>query len=439
MASFGDTHLIPLLSTAAARVVPLLGNLLEWYSFAIYGYLAQPLGEAFFPAESASAALLNSFAVFAVGFLMRPIGSLVLGPLADLHGRRRMLSLSLLLMGGSSLLIGLLPTRMEWGGIATMLLVLLRMVQGFSVGGEYTGSIAFTAELAASHRRGLFCSFTSSGAQIGIALASLAVAVCSAVLGEAGLMQWGWRLPFLVGGVVLLPAVWMQQRVPEMLPQGLELHPSGRPRALLRSIAAELRMVLIHRRLLLQVMALVCTSNVLYYLFFVFLVSHSSETAADGVASRTITSAVQLAGIGIATMAGWLVDRFRLIPVSVVGTVAMLATAVPALAIGLGGTPTSLLWSLLIATPALMLILGSQGLLAVAIAPSRQRCGVFSIAYSTSVALFGGTAPLVATWLLNQSFPPAAVMLYLLPFAAATCWALWQSRRLTADLLGDNH
>lgn len=148
--------------TQARTTLPLLGNLLEWYDFAIYGYLAQALGDAFFPSKSNSAALLSSFAVFAVGFLMRPIGSLVLGPLADLYGRRRMLLLSLTLMGGSSLLIGLLPTRLQWGETATVLLVLLRMVQGFSVGGEYTGSIAFTAELTSASRRGLMCSFTSS-------------------------------------------------------------------------------------------------------------------------------------------------------------------------------------------------------------------------------------------------------------------------------------
>ena len=100
----------PAPATKTASVLPLLGNLLEWYDFAIYGYLAQPLGDAFFPAESSSAALLSSFAVFAVGFLMRPVGSLVLGPVADLYGRRRMLFLSLMLMGGSSLLIGVIRT-----------------------------------------------------------------------------------------------------------------------------------------------------------------------------------------------------------------------------------------------------------------------------------------------------------------------------------------
>ena len=422
-------------ATKTASVLPLLGNLLEWYDFAIYGYLAQPLGDAFFPAESSSAALLSSFAVFAVGFLMRPIGSLVLGPLADLYGRRRMLFLSLMLMGGSSLLIGVLPTRTQWGGIATVLLVLLRMVQGFSVGGEYTGSIAFTAELASTRQRGVLCSFTSSGAQVGIALASLAVAGCSALLGETALMAWGWRVPFLMGSALLLLTLWMRNRLPETLPLASKDQSPYQDGALLRSIGMQIRGLIQYRQQMFQVMALVCTSNVIFYLLYVFLVTHSSTTAADGVAARTITSVVQLVGIGITTLAGWLVDRFGLIRINVGGTVAMLATCLPAIAIGLNGSPITLLLALSLATPALMMILGSQGLLGVAIAPTKQRCGVFSIAYSTSVALFGGTAPLIATWMVEQGVPSGVIILYPVPFALATCWALWRSRRLTATQL----
>lgn len=416
-------------------MLPLLGNLLEWYDFAIYGYLAQPLGDAFFPAESRSAALLSSFAVFAVGFLMRPIGSLMLGPMADLYGCRRMLFLSLMLMGGSSLLIGVLPTRTQWGGVATVSLVLLRMVQGFSVGGEYTGSIAFTAELASTRRRGLLCSFTSSGAQIGIALASLPVAACSALLGETALMEWGWRIPFLLGSSLLPLAVWMRHRLPETLPNSSEINEARQLGALVRSITVQVRGLIEYRHQMLQVMALVCTSNVIFYVLFVFLVTYSSSTPADGVAARSITSAVQLFGIGIVTIAGWLVDRYGLIRINVFGTVAMLATSLPAIAIGLNGTPETLLLAMTIATPALMVILGSQGLLGVVIAPNAQRCGVFSIAYSTAVALFGGTAPLIATWMVDQAVPTGVIILYPLPFAIASGWALWRSRRLTATQL----
>jgi len=171
-----------------------------------------------------------------------------------------------------------------------------------------------------------------------------------------------------------------------------------------------------------------------------FSIPAAGDAAADGsapagVAARTITSMAQLVGIGITTLAGWLVDRYGLIRINVVGTVAMLATGLPAIAIGLNGSPMTLLLALSLATPALMVILGSQGLLGVAIAPTMQRCGVFSIAYSTSVALFGGTAPLIATWMVEQSVPSGLIMLYPVPFVLATGWALWRSRHLTTGAL----
>jgi MHS family proline/betaine transporter-like MFS transporter len=412
------------------QVLPLLGNLLEWYDFAIYGYLALPLGEAFFPSASPSAALLRSFAVFAVGFLMRPVGSLVLGPMADLYGRRRMLSLSMLLMGSSSVLIGMLPTHAQWGSAASVLMVLLRMLQGFSVGGEYTGSIAFTAELSDQRQRGLFCSLTSGGAQLGIALASLSVAICSQLLGDAAMLSWGWRLPFWLGGILVILALQARRRLPETSQRTEEW-----PGPLLPAIAGELRQLIRHRRPLLQVMALVCTGNVIFYLFYVFLVTYSSTSNASGIAARTITSGIQVAGIAITVLAGWLVDRYGLIRISVVGTLAMVLLGLPAMAVGLQGTPISLFVALLLITPPMMLVLGSQGLLAVLVAPDRERCGVFSVAYSTSVALFGGTAPLVGTWLVNQPLSPTWLILYPLPFAAVSGWALWRVRKLSRAAL----
>ncbi len=146
-----------------AALAALLGNALEWYDFAVYGSIASDLGRAFFPAEVPGLQTLAAFGVFAVGYLMRPIGSLVLGPLGDLLGRRLMLSLSIVIMGLSSLLIGLLPTHSQIGVAAGALLVLLRMVQGFSVGAEFTGSITYATEAAARGRAGYLSSMAVAG------------------------------------------------------------------------------------------------------------------------------------------------------------------------------------------------------------------------------------------------------------------------------------
>jgi MHS family proline/betaine transporter-like MFS transporter len=350
--------------------------------------------------------------------------------MADLYGRRRMLSLSMLLMGSSSVLIGMLPTHAQWGSTASVLMVLLRMLQGFSVGGEYTGSIAFTAELSDQRQRGLFCSLTSGGAQLGIALASLSVAICSQLLGDAAMLSWGWRLPFWLGGILVILALQARRRLPETSQRAEE-----RSGPLLPAIAGELRQLIRHRRPLLQVMALVCTGNVIFYLFYVFLVTYSSTSNGSGIAARTITSGIQVAGIAITVLAGWLVDRYGLVRISVVGTLAMVLLGMPAMAVGLQGTPISLFVALLLITPPMMLVLGSQGLLAVLVAPDRERCGVFSVAYSTSVALFGGTAPLVGTWLVNQPLSATWLILYPLPFAAVSGWALWRVRKVSRAAL----
>jgi MHS family proline/betaine transporter-like MFS transporter len=142
-----------------------------------------------------------------------------------------------------------------------------------------------------------------------------------------------------------------------------------------------------------------------------------------------------VAGIAITVLAGWLVDRYGLVRISVVGTLAMVLLGMPAMAVGLQGTPISLFVALLLITPPMMLVLGSQGLLAVLVAPDRERCGVFSVAYSTSVALFGGTAPLVGTWLVNQPLSATWLILYPLPFAAVSGWALWRVRKVSRAAL----
>ncbi len=201
----------------AATLAALLGNALEWFDFAVYGYVATPLGHAFFPAEDPGLQALAAFGVFAVGYLMRPVGSLVLGPIGDLLGRRNMLSLSIVLMGAASLLIALLPTHAQWGAGAGLALLGLRMVQGFSVGGEFTGSMTYATEAAPPGQQGLLASLATAGGLVGFSLGSLTVALLARSLGNAAMDAWGWRLPFALGGLVAFLGLWMRRRMPETL------------------------------------------------------------------------------------------------------------------------------------------------------------------------------------------------------------------------------
>lgn len=191
-----------------------LGNLLEWYDFAVYGALAATLGRVFFPASAPGSALLQSFAVFAVGYLMRPVGSLVLGPVGDRIGRRRLLQVSMAVMALASVLIGLLPSHGQAGNGAAAMLVALRMAQGFSLGGEYTGSMTYVVELAPPGRRAWLGSLTAVGSVLGMVAGSLSASLIQAALPAAALQAWGWRLPFLVAGGLALLALWLRRDLP---------------------------------------------------------------------------------------------------------------------------------------------------------------------------------------------------------------------------------
>jgi MFS transporter, MHS family, proline/betaine transporter len=172
----------PRQSALRTALAGLIGNVLEWFDFAVYGYFASDIGTQFFPQSSATAQQLLAFAVFALGFAARPVGSVVLGLVGDRLGRRALLTVSIALMGGATLLLGLLPTYNQVGVAAPLLLVLMRLIQGFSLGGEFTGSMVYTTELASPMMRGLISSSTAAGTTIGFILGSAAAWLVNVML-----------------------------------------------------------------------------------------------------------------------------------------------------------------------------------------------------------------------------------------------------------------
>ena len=176
-----------------------LGNVLEWYDFAAYGFLAAIFARNFFPGSDAFVGLISAFGIFAASFLMRPIGGVVFGHIGDRLGRRQALFVSAFMMTGSTVTIGLLPTYDSIGALAPVLLLLLRLLQGLSIGGEYTTSAIFLAESAAPRRRGLIASFAGCGATGGTLLGSMVGAMTAMAMSADDLIAWGWRIPFLLG------------------------------------------------------------------------------------------------------------------------------------------------------------------------------------------------------------------------------------------------
>jgi len=412
-----------------AALAALLGNALEWYDFAVYGYVASALGAAFFPAEVPALQTMASFGVFAVGYLMRPVGSLVLGPLGDLLGRRLMLSLSIVIMGLSSLAIGLLPTHAQIGISAGVLLVLMRMLQGFSVGGEFTGSITYATEAAASGHAGFLSSLAIAGGLVGFSLGSFTAALIGWAVGQQAMAAWGWRLPFLLGAVVAVLGLWMRRSMPETLPPAADAPPLRGLRDLGSAMAWRLAQVMRQWRLVLRVMGLVSFANVIFYLAFVFLVDFTGQRLGNSAAANTVSTVLQTIGLPLVLLGGHLADRWGLVLANRWGNIALLLVMPAGLLIGQHGTLGSLALALAVMLLPLMATMGAQGVLGVALLPTRQRCAVFSISYSLAMALFAGTAPLVATWLQENRNWPWATPLYVLPFGLWALQAVHASRR----------
>ena len=390
-----------------------IGNTVEWFDFAVYGYFAKEIGEAFFPADVPSLQLLSAFAVFAVGYLMRPIGGLLLGPIGDLVGRRALLLISVAVMAACSLGIALLPPTSAWGWPSAVLLVLLRLLQGLSVGGEFTGSVVTLVETAPAQRRGLTASFASAGAVLGFVGGSLAAALVHLWLEPSAVQQWGWRLPFGVGAALGIWALSLRRHLQETRPPG--------PSADLAVHLSELRAQL---PAMLRLMGAVALSAVSFYAATVFAVQEvSARLPALAARFNGITTLNQAIGVGLILLGGHLADRGT--PVALARRLSlMLSVAVlPGMLLIATGTPLAFGLGQLIVLVPLMLYLGVYPSLLPGLFPAAQRCSAFSFSYSLVVALLGGTLPLVATWLEASLGLTQGPALYCLIWAVPTLLA----------------
>ncbi len=370
--------------------------MLEWYDFAIYGYFAASIGRAFFPEADRVAQVLAAFGVFAVGYLMRPLGGAVTGYLGDRFGRRTALSVSVAAMAVPTFLVGVLPGYHSLGVAAPILLTLLRMVQGLSVGGEFTTSFTFMVEQAAPARRGLMGAVASCGATLGILLGSSTGAVLAAALSPADLDAWGWRVPFLLGLAVGIIGFLVRRNVPGAPASDVPAAAHGGS-----PIADILRH---HGRLLTRLAGLAAFGAVGFYLMFLYIVSWLQFV--DGVAPaqalgiNTVSMAAMIpAGLG----AGWLADRIGRKRLLLAALTIACASAVP------------LLWLMHHHEPALILA-GQMGFvftvgtalavepsLMVAATPSQIRCTAISVGYNVTFGVVGGLTPLAATWLVHRT------------------------------------
>jgi MHS family proline/betaine transporter-like MFS transporter len=379
----------PIYKTVAAGMI---GNLLEWYDFAIYGYFAAAIGRHFFPHQDPVAQLLSAFGVFAVGYLMRPVGGALIGHIGDRFGRRAALTFSVVAMAIPTFLIGLLPGYATIGLAAPVALTLLRMVQGLSVGGEYTSSMVFLVEHAPERRRGLMGALASCGATAGILLGSAVGAGFAATMSSAALEAWGWRIPFLLGLVVGIAGYLLRRHVQETLPT------ERRQRA---PIVETLRD---HWWVVLGIAGLSAFFAAGFYVTFVYLVSWLQT--ADGIAparALEINSFSMAVVLPITIAAGWLSDRTGRKPFLLLATILGFVAALP-------------LWWMMHHPSAELAQLGQLGLVLIVglfvgalpaamveCAPPSVRCTAVALGYNVTLGVIGGLTPLVAAWLVERT------------------------------------
>ena len=373
------------------------GNFLEMYDFFVFGYFAAAIGRTFFPSDNEFTVLLSSFATFAVGFVMRPIGALVLGAYIDKHGRRKGLILTLILMAFGTVTMALMPGYAVVGLIAPLVVVLGRLVQGFSAGAELGGVSVYLSEIATPGNKGFYVSWQSGSQQVAVIVASAIGVALNAGLSPAQMDRFGWRIPMLIG-CMIIPLLFVLRRSLQETEEFAARAHHPTVGGIVASVAQNWRLVGLG-------MLLVSMTTASFYLITVYTPTYGTSvlhlTARDAL---VVTICVGLSNLFWLPMSGALSDRIGRRPILIATAVLTLLTAYPAL-------------SWLVCAPSLGRLLGVElwlsflfgcynGAMVVfltEIMPAAVRATGFALAYSLATAMFGGTTPLIATWLIGQT------------------------------------
>lgn len=367
-----------------------IGNCTEWYDFGVYAYVAAYVGHQFFPGPWET---VSAFGVFAISFLFRPLGSLFFGPLGDRIGRQKVLAVTILLMSGSTFVIGLLPTYGTIGIFAPMLLLLCRLLQGFSTGGEYGGAATYIAEYAPDRKRGFWGSWLEFGTLVGFGLGALVPTILILTLDSTSMETWGWRIPFLIAGPLGGVGLYLRSKL-EDTPAFKQLENTHQvAKSPLRDLVRE------WWRQLLILMGIVILINVANYTILTYMETYLSDTlnVPDGQEHQVLVPLLLTVAfmMCIITPIGALSDRIGRKPLFISAAICFLVLPVPAFwLIGQGTVLTTILGLALLAVGHVQLI-GPLAATLPAMFPTKVRYAAFSVGYNISTAVFGGTAPLV--------------------------------------------
>jgi MHS family alpha-ketoglutarate permease-like MFS transporter len=410
-AASGDTR-----SRIRAIIAASSGNLVEWFDFYIYAFTAVYFAPAFFPAGDRTSQLLNAAAIFAVGFLMRPIGGWLFGRIADRHGRKTSLVVSVLMMCGGSLMIACLPTHAGIGAFAPALLLLARLVQGLSVGGEYGITATYMSEIATRGRRGFLASFqyvTLIGGQL---LAVLVLVLLQQALDDAQLRAWGWRVPFVIGALAALVALRLRATLMETsTAESRADRDAGSVVALLRD----------HRKAFLVVLGYTAGGSLMFYTFTTYMQKYLVNTAGMPIRSAShVMTACLLVFMLMQPLFGALSDRIgRRRNMLLFAGLGALATLPLLHALGSVSDPFAAFALVTVGLAIVSFYTSVAGIVKAEMFPIQLRALGVGLSYAIANALFGGSAEYVALALKRAGVEPMfyayVTVMLLIAFAAS--------------------
>jgi MHS family proline/betaine transporter-like MFS transporter len=396
-----------------------IGNLLEWYDFGVYGFLAVLIATNFFPGSDPTTALLKSFAAFGVGFLARPLGGIIIGRLGDIKGRKTALVLTIFLMAFGTVGLGLLPTYGSIGVWAPILLVIMRLVQGLAAGGEWGTSTAFMIEWAPQGRRGFFGSFQQVSTAGGTLLGSGVAAIMTSLVSPEAMLAWGWRVPFLLGALLLVVGAYMRQNVDETPSYEASREAvASQPAATGFPFGA-------------RAFGFTIFWTIAYYMLLLWMPTFTQKFAGLSPSQALWSNTIGLIAMVIAVpFWGALSDKVGRKPVLMASAILIGALCYPLLSLMAGGKGLALVLPIQILFGILLALYSGAGPAAIAeIFPTHLRSTWMSSGYALSVAIFGGFAPFIATWLIEATGSTLApTYLYLLPAAVISLLVIWSMK-----------
>lgn len=423
---------IPVSESSYQRAITagVIGNVLEWYDYGVYGYLVPTISALFFPKDDPTASLLLTFAVFGVGFVMRPVGSIVFGIYGDRRGRRKALSAVIFVMAASTFAMGLLPTYAQAGVAGPALMVIVRLFQGLSTGGEFGGSSAYIVEFAPQDRRGYFGSFQLVGVASGFLCGSLTAALLNSLMSKEMLMDWGWRLPFLFGLAVGVIGAYMRWKITDTpIYTDIEEHGATAKTPFVEAITQ-------HPKETLLAFTSTLHNTVAYYIALIYMTNYMIN-----IGKLPQPTALWISTLGLAFMIvqlpfwGGLSDRVGRRPLMIFSCVAFIVLGYPFFLLASSGSV-----GLAILGQLLMMICYAPYAATCAsflteIIPTRVRYTSMSFGYNVAVAVFGGFAPFISTWLVRATGSSLSPALYLIAAAVITGIAVLRCRETAFEPL----